>query len=248
LTEKHIKKLDFSRIEIYVDNNLINSKDFLCIDLYDMDYYAIYKVMGAHCYFLYNGEQKTSYNVEFRLFDDNYLSFVTYDNKFLFNKDSWGRSKIINFYSEPYFDSLCNKIKDPFQERISCFDKINNCIYCKNKNSCEKCSDGFSLFNEQCLSLTFFENNLKYFTPDNGKNYYKCSSKISECEECSYDDYSFNKFHCSKCSNGFILTETFECVPSYAPFLSYEKIVITSSFDQIIKAGESIHFQIKQIH
>ena len=114
LTEKHIKKLDFSRIEIYVDNNLINSKDFLCIDLYDMDYYAIYKVMGAHCYFLYNGEQKTSYNVEFRLFDDNYLSFVTYDNKFLFNKDSWGRSKIINFYSEPYFDSLCNKIKDPF--------------------------------------------------------------------------------------------------------------------------------------
>ena len=58
LTQKHIKKLDFSRIEIYVDNNLINSKDFLCIDLYDMDYYAIYKIMGAHCYFLYNGEQK----------------------------------------------------------------------------------------------------------------------------------------------------------------------------------------------
>ena len=37
LTEKHIKKLDFSRIEIYVDKNLINPNDFLCINFEDTD-------------------------------------------------------------------------------------------------------------------------------------------------------------------------------------------------------------------
>ena len=71
LNEKQIKKLNFNNIEIYVDNNLINKNDFLCIDLYDAPYYS-YRVMGAHCYILYNGEQKTSYNVEFKLFDNNY--------------------------------------------------------------------------------------------------------------------------------------------------------------------------------
>jgi len=51
------------------------------------------------------------------------------------------------------------------------------------------------------------QNNLKYYTPDNGINYYKCSSKINYCEECSYNDYTFNKIQCSKCSNGLILNE-----------------------------------------
>ena len=57
LTEKQLKKLDFSQIEIYVDGKLINQTDFLCKDLHDLDYFAIYRVMGAHCYFIYNGEK-----------------------------------------------------------------------------------------------------------------------------------------------------------------------------------------------
>ena len=90
LTEKHIKKLNFSLIEIYVDNKLIDPNDFLCIDLDDIDYYTTYQVMLAHCYLIYNGgEQKSSYSVKFRLFDDNFLSFVTYDNIFLSDEDSW---------------------------------------------------------------------------------------------------------------------------------------------------------------
>ena len=40
LTEKQIKKLNFSRLQIYADDNLINQEDFLCKDLYDMDYYT----------------------------------------------------------------------------------------------------------------------------------------------------------------------------------------------------------------
>ena len=211
LTQKHIKKLNFSRIEIYVDDNLINSNDFLCIDLNDTNYYSIYRVLVYHCYFLYNGEQKTSYNVEFRLFDKEYLSFVTYDDKFLSNKDSWRKSENIKFDSNSNSNSICNKIKDPFQDRISCINIINNCMYCENENSCKVCNYGFSLFNGQCLPSTNYENNLKYFTPDNGTNYYTCSSVIKDCEECIYDAFSFNNFHCSKCSNGLNLSETYEC-------------------------------------
>ena len=92
LNEKQIKKLDFSKIEIYVDNNLVDQNDFLCIDLYNKDYNKD-KVICAQCYFIYKGEKKDSYNVEFRLFDDNYISFVTYDNKFLSDKDSWEDQK-----------------------------------------------------------------------------------------------------------------------------------------------------------
>ena len=206
LTEKHIKKLNFSLIEIYVNDKLINQTDFLCKDLYDTVYYTTYIVMGAHCYIYYNGEQKNNYNVQFKLFDDNYLSFVTYDNKYLQNEDSWGRSERIDLFSSLNSNSLCNTIKDPFQERISCIDKINNCMYCENENKCNKCNYGFSLFNDKCHPSTNFQNNVKYFTSDNEINYYSCSSMINGCEECSYDDFSFNKFHCTKCTD-----ENIEC-------------------------------------
>ena len=55
LTEEHIKRLNFDEIEVYIDNNLVDQKDFVCIDLYDTSYYTTYTVMGAHCYILYNG-------------------------------------------------------------------------------------------------------------------------------------------------------------------------------------------------
>ena len=211
LSEEHIKKLNFNEIQIYIDDNLIDPDDFICIDLYSTTYYSIYSVMGAHCYILYNGEQKDSYSGKFILFDDNYLSFVTYDGKFLISKDSWSKSERIYFYDSSESDSLCDQIKDPFQERISCFENINNCIYCQNENTCKKCKDEFTLVDGKCFPLLDFINNLEYFTPDNGINYYTCSSKINKCKECSYDYYSFNNFHCSNCLNKYNLDETFEC-------------------------------------
>ena len=180
--------------------------------------------MGAHCYFIYNGEQKSSYHVEFKLFDDNYISFVTYDNTFLDDENSWGISDTMIFDSSS--DSLCKNIKDPFQERISCINKIKNCMYCENENTCKKCNYGFALFSEQCLPSIQFKNNLKYFTSDNGTNYNSCSSMVSNCEECSYEDFSFNKFHCTKCSNGFNLSENYECVENKNKLMEALKIII----------------------
>ena len=84
-------------------------------------------------------------------------------------------------------------------------------MYCKDENSCIKCNSGFSLFSGQCLPSKNNENNLKYFTNDNGTNYYNCFSLINHCEECYYDEFSFNNFHCTKCSNGLNLSETYEC-------------------------------------
>ena len=68
--------------------------------------------------------------------------------------------------------------------------------------------------NGQCLPLTNYQDNLKYFTPDNGINFFLCSSVIDHCEECYYEYFSFNNFHCTKCSNGLNLDESYECVIS----------------------------------
>lgn len=162
--------------------------------------------MGANCYFIYRGEPKNYYYVEFRLFDDNYISFVSYDNKYLLNEDSHGKSEYFSILNSSNY--YCDKIKDPFQERISCIDKIDNCMYCKNESICEKCNYGFSLLNKQCFPTNNFIKNLEYFTPDNGTNFYPCSSIISDCKECTYDDFSFNKFHCTKFSTEVPSTET----------------------------------------
>ena len=77
------------------------------------------------------------------------------------------------------------------------------------------------LVNNAIMGLLYLMNNvfhqlimkiiLNYFTPDNGTNYYTCESKMSNCELCTYNSYSFNKFHCTKCTNGFGLSKPFEC-------------------------------------
>ena len=209
LSEKHLEKLNFSQIEIYVDDELIDSNDIICKDFYNTKYYSIYTVMGIHCYFIYKGEQKDLYHFKLVLLDSNGISFVTYDNKYLFNKNSHGNSYSKTFYSSE--NSVCNTIKDPFEERISCINNINNCMHCKNETFCEKCNYGFTLVKDECLPIEDYEKNLQYFTPNNGTNYYTCSYKIPGCEECTYDDFSLNKFHCSKCSKGLKLNETYQC-------------------------------------
>ena len=85
-------------------------------------------------------------------------------------------------------------------------------MYCENESTCKKCKYGFTLVNKKCVDSKNYENNIKYYSPDNGTNYYTCSSKISGCEECTYDAFSFNNFHCTKCSNGLTLIKTYECI------------------------------------
>ena len=168
------------------------------------------------------------------MFDNNYISYVTYDNKFLKNKESWGKSKMMTFYFDSNDDSECETEKDPFQERISCIDRIKNCMYCKNEDTCEKCKYGFTLFEKQCFPSKDYQNNLKYYTPNNGTNYYICSSKMGNCEYCSYTDFSFNKFHCSKCSNGFELNESYECISGNSNSISNNASIISSSIILLI--------------
>ena len=119
-------------------------------------------------------------------------------------------------------------------------------MYCENEKTCQKCNDGFILFNKKCESSANFENNLKYFSPDNGTSYDTCSSIISDCVECSYNSLSFNNFHCSKCGNGLILNESYECVEDKSK-KSYAPIVITSNYDRKVKSGNKIEFKIKEI-
>ena len=205
LTKEHIKKLNFDELEIYVGNNIkISQKDFLCKDLYSTSYYTTYTVMGLHCYFQYNGTEEITY-ASFNLFDKQYISYVTYDDKYLINSGSWRPTASIYFSKS---NSICDKIEDPFE---ACIKKINNCLICENENICKRCIEDYSLVNGQCFSSINYENNPKYFTPDDGISYLTCSSVIDYCEECYYDIFSVNNFHCTKCSDGINLEESHLC-------------------------------------
>ena len=127
------------------------------------------------------------------------------------NEDSWVKYDTINFYSNFDLSSLCDEIKEPFQERISFVNKIGNCMYCESDNSCIICNYGFSLFNGQCLPSNDLEKDSQYYNPVNGTNYYTCASKITNCEKCTHNELLFNKFHCSKCSKGLYLNEIYQC-------------------------------------
>ena len=204
LTKEHIKKLNFDELEIYVGENKIAQKDFLCKDLFSTSYYTTYTVMGTHCYFTYEGNEDISY-ATFKLFDKKYVSYVTYDDKYLSNSGSWGKETSIRFSKS---DSICNSIEDPFE---LCTGKISNCMLCENENKCKKCNEEYSLVNGECFPSINYENNPKYFTPDYGISYFTCSSVIDYCEECYYDIFSVNNFHCTKCSDGINLEESHIC-------------------------------------
>ena len=96
LTKEHIKKLNFDELEIYVGQNKIAQKDVICKDLFNTSYYSTYTVMAAHCYFTYESKEDITY-ASIRLFDEQYVSYVTYDGKYLSNSGSWRKSSSIYF-------------------------------------------------------------------------------------------------------------------------------------------------------
>ena len=59
--------------DYYAVRDIIELYHPLCIDLYSTNYFSIYTVMGVHCNFIYDGEQKTSYHVKL-----NFLMIMIY--------------------------------------------------------------------------------------------------------------------------------------------------------------------------
>ena len=119
--------------------------------------------------------------------DEYYL--IGEDNSKCYNKNDIDNKK--------YF------IDDDGISLMLCNSSIANCDECFNKTICDKCSDNYTIINNdktKCIN----ELNMKkeqYYTEDNGITYYSCDTSIPNCEKCK------NKTYCIKCKEEYFLIE-----------------------------------------
>ena len=91
-----------------------------------------------------------------------------------------------------YLDSTTNKY-------FSC-SKIANCEQCTSSIDCIKCKEGFNFIkgNDNNLICEDIDTNKYYPVTEDSKTYYKkCEDKITNCDECSSENY------CTKCKDNF---------------------------------------------
>ena len=95
----------------------------------------------------------------------------------------------------------------------SLYNTISNCDECSNKNTCDKCIEGYVIKrdnNYECISKTLIENDKHFYSDDSGITYYSCSlyNTISNCDECSSGNT------CDKCIEGYVIKHgnNYECV------------------------------------
>jgi hypothetical protein len=103
------------------------------------------------------------------------------------------------------FDHLsCYTCKDNYFyfKESKCIKEVENCWKYSDDGKCENCKEDFAFEEnnrDKCLSITKFGKN--YYTKDE-ISYYKCSSKINNCNECNYDIFD-DTISCEKCHDGF---------------------------------------------
>jgi hypothetical protein len=88
------------------------------------------------------------------------------------------------------------------------FHNVENCLKCKDKESCELCQNDYTLYNSKKLCLMESDINEKkyYLDPSNGF-YYLCSKKINGCNKCNDGNT------CLECNSEFGLDENNKCIP-----------------------------------
>ena len=68
-----------------------------------------------------------------------------------------------------------------------CYEAIENCEKCINKNTCTKCYDEYGLY-ENYKNICVYIGDNRYYTED-GNTYYLCSKKLPNCETCLNNNY-----------------------------------------------------------
>ena len=146
----------------------------------DNNYYYECSHSLEHCFTCYNKnkckECITSYVIEE---SDTCISYSLYTNKLY------------------YLDITTNKY-------FSC-SKISNCEKCTLSTDCIECKEGFNFIkgNDNNLICENIDTNKYYQVTEDGKTYYKkCEDKITNCDECSSENY------CTKCKDNFGIIET----------------------------------------
>ena len=102
----------------------------------------------------------------------------------------------------------CEKITE---KRYKCYyNQIDNCKKYLDikKDKCIECDEDYSIINDDYTNCKLKENyieNKSFYTENEGKNYYSCSKKIKNCDECTHDGRQ-----CLKCSeNYFFINENY---------------------------------------
>ena len=107
----------------------------------------------------------------------------------------------------------CILCKDGYifnENNITCVSEIPSCKnYDINYESCEECSEGYYLLNDDklnCHNESLDKD--KYFTEDEGKTFISCEKVIYNCEKCE------EREKCKKCKKDFELNnDGEECIP-----------------------------------
>jgi len=88
------------------------------------------------------------------------------------------------------------------------FHNVENCLKCKNKETCDSCQSDYSPYNSNKLCLKESDINEKkyYLNPTDGF-YYLCSKKITGCNKCNDGNT------CLECNSEYGLDENNKCIP-----------------------------------
>ena len=101
---------------------------------------------------------------------------------------------------------ICNKCDELYKlkkDNSGCEEIIPGCkIIDPNNHKCKECKDNYYFIDEDnyhCYNDTIDSD--KYFTEDNGKNYYSCNKVIENCDKCN------GRNECLFCNEGYIFNQ-----------------------------------------
>ena len=87
------------------------------------------------------------------------------------------------------------------------YNNINNCIYCSNEETCEKCDSNYLLANNNTLCILESDITEKKYYHDSKLNIFTaCSILINNCNKCT------NNETCIKCEERFQIEQNDKCV------------------------------------
>ena len=92
---------------------------------------------------------------------------------------------------------------------------IEKCLLCSSEDNCYQCIEGFTIINDDrknCDNIAGYSNDERYFTFDNGRNFYGCGrtdlteKAIQNCTKCVYNS-KVEKNNCLQCEEGYIILD-----------------------------------------
>ena len=174
----------------------------------------------SKCYSIYSLNE--SY---YKVNDQNYAHCNIPNCEFCISKDICTKC-IENYYMVDYVQSECveestiNTVEHYLVEELntyySCKYSIPNCQKCDGKEKCTECKWGYTILDDdfsKCIEIISLNlTDRRYYTENNGTNYYSCKNN---CFRCKYDSSTYTCLSCKK-KNVFVDDNTTACTPTEA--------------------------------